>query len=75
MKFKEKLGLDPNKYSFDEEDVTRALQIPFEGEIMHSQYWVQNKRLYGYFPKHKLGIEIMNMVMWIEILKTNQVDN
>ena len=38
LKFKEKSGLDPNKYSFDEEDITRALQIPFEGEIMHSQY-------------------------------------
>ena len=25
LKFKEKLGLDPNKYSFDEEDITRAL--------------------------------------------------
>ena len=75
LKFKEKLGLDPNKYSFDEEDITRALQIAFEGEIMHIQYWVQNKRLHGYFPKHKLGIEIMNIVLWIEILKTNQVDN
>ena len=25
---------------------------------MHTQYWVQNERLDGYFPKHKLGIEI-----------------
>ena len=26
------------------------------GEIVHTQYCVQNERLDGYFPKHKLGI-------------------
>ena len=57
-KFKEKLGLDPNKYHFDEQDIISALQVPFEGEIMHTQYCVQNKRLDFYFPKHKFEIEI-----------------
>ena len=36
LKFKEKLGLDPNKYSFDEQDIISALQVAFEGEIMHT---------------------------------------
>ena len=58
LEFKEKLGLDPNEYSFDEHDVISALQFAFEGEIMHTQYCVQNKRLDFYFSKHKLGVEI-----------------
>ena len=43
---------------FDEQDVISALQAAFEGEIMHTQYGVQNKRLDLYFSKGKLGIEI-----------------
>ena len=58
LEFKEKLGLDPNEYSFDEHDVISALQFAFEGEIMHTQYCVQNKRLDFCFSKHKLGVEI-----------------
>ena len=42
FKFKEKLGLDPNKYNFDEQDIISALQVPFEGETLHTQYCVQN---------------------------------
>ena len=34
------------------------MQVAFEGEIMHTQYCVQNKRLDLYFSKQKLGIEI-----------------
>ena len=45
LKFKEKLGLDPNCYVFLEQDIISALQIAFEREIMHTQYCVQNKRL------------------------------
>ena len=44
LKFKEKLGLDLNEYSFDDEDIISALQVAFEGEIMHTQYCVQYKR-------------------------------
>ena len=58
LEFKEKLGLDPNKYSFDEQSIISALQGAFEGEIMHTQYCVQNKRLDFYFSEHKLGVEI-----------------
>ena len=58
LEFKEKLGLDPNKYGFEKPDIISALQVAFEGEIMHTQYCVQNKRLDLYFSKRKLGIEI-----------------
>ena len=34
------------------------MQVALEGEIMHTQYCVENKRLDLYFPKRKLGIEI-----------------
>ena len=34
------------------------MQVAFEGEIMHTQYCVQNKRLDFYFSEHKLWIEI-----------------
>ena len=30
LEFKEKLGLDPNEYSFDEKDIISALQVAFE---------------------------------------------
>ena len=56
--FQEKLGLDPNKYSFDEQDIISAFQVAFEGEIMHTQYCVQSKRLDLHFSEHKLGVEI-----------------
>ena len=39
LEFKEKLGLDPNEYSFDEKDIN-ALQAAFEREIMHTEYCV-----------------------------------
>ena len=58
LEFKEKLGLDPNEYSFDEQDVISVLQVAFEGENMHTQYCVQNKRLDLYFSEYKPGVEI-----------------
>ena len=58
LKFKEKLGLDPYAVTCDEQDIISALQIAFEGEIIHTQYCIKNKRLDAYFPKHKLGIEV-----------------
>ena len=57
-KFKEKLGLDTSEYSFDEQNIIGALQAAFQGEIMHTQYWVQNKRLDFYFSEHKVEVEI-----------------
>ena len=54
LEFEKKLGLDPNGYRLDEQDITSALQVAFEGEIMHTQYCVQNKRLDFYFSEHKL---------------------
>ena len=58
LEFKENLGLDPSEYSFDEKDIICALLVAFEEEVMHTEYFVQNKRLDLYFPKRKLGIEI-----------------
>ena len=52
------LGLDPNEYSFDKQDIISASQVAFEGEIKHAQYCVQKKRLDFYFSEHKLGVEI-----------------
>ena len=46
---KEKLGLDPNKYSFEDQDIISALKVAFEGDIMHTQYCVQNKTLFLLF--------------------------
>ena len=58
LESKEKLGLDPNEYNFDEDNIVSALQHTFQGEIIHTQYSVQNKILDLYFPKRKIGIEI-----------------
>ena len=58
LEFKEKLGLDPHEYSFDEQDIISSLQVVFEGEIMHTQYCTQKKRLDFFFSEHKLGVEI-----------------
>ena len=58
LKFKEKLGLDPYKITCDEQDIISKLQIAFEGEIVHTQYCIENERLDAYLPKYKGGIEI-----------------
>ena len=58
LKFKGKLGLDPYTVTCDERDVISTLQIVFEGEIIHTQYCIKNKRLDAYFSKYKLGIEV-----------------
>ena len=58
LKFKEKLGLDPYEVTCDQQDIISALQIAFEGEIIHTQCCIKNKRLDAYFPKYKLGIEV-----------------
>ena len=34
------------------------MQLAFEGEIIHTQYCIENKRLDAYLPKYKVGIEI-----------------
>ena len=34
------------------------MQVAFEGEIIHTQYCIENKRLDAYSPKQKLGIEV-----------------
>ena len=58
LEFKEKLGLDPNKYNFDEQDIISALQLAFEGEIMNTQNCIQNKRHDLYFHEQNLAMEI-----------------
>ena len=37
LKFKEKLGLDPDVVTCDEQDIISALQVSFEGEIILTQ--------------------------------------
>ena len=34
------------------------MQVAFEGEIIHTQYGIENKRLDAYFSKYKFGIEV-----------------
>ena len=34
------------------------MQVAIEGEIIHTQFCIENKRLEVYFPKYKLGIEV-----------------
>ena len=34
------------------------MQVAFEGEIIHTQYSIENKRLDAYLLKYKIGIEI-----------------
>ena len=55
---KKELGLDPNVVTSDEQDIISALQVAFEGEIILTQYCIENKRLDAYFSKYKLGIEV-----------------
>ena len=58
LEFKKQLGLDPNVVTCDELDIVNTLQIVFEGEIILTQYCIENKRLDAYFSNHKLGIEV-----------------
>ena len=58
LEFKKKLRLDPDVVACDEKDIMRALQVAFEGEIILTQYCIENKRLDAYFSNHKLGIEV-----------------
>ena len=58
LEFKKKLGLDPNVVTCDEQDIINTLQIVFEGEIILTQYCIENKRLDAYFSNYKLGIEV-----------------
>ena len=69
------LGLDPDVVTCDKQDITSALQIAFEGEITLTQHCIKNKRIDAYFSKHKLGIELMNIIMKVEILNKNKADN
>ena len=34
------------------------MQVAIEGEIIHTQFCIENKRLEVYFPKYELGIEV-----------------
>ena len=34
------------------------MQVAFEGEIILTQHCIKNKRIYAYFSKYKLGIEV-----------------
>ena len=55
---KKKLRLDPNVVTCDEKDINNTLQVIFEGEIISTQYCIENKRLDAYFSNYKLGIEV-----------------
>ena len=55
---KKKLGLGINLVTCDEQDIISILQTTFEGEIILTQYCIENKRLDAYFPKYKLAIEV-----------------
>ena len=57
LEFKKNLWLDPNVVTCDKQDIMSALQVAFEGEIILTQYCIENKRLDAYFSKCKLGVE------------------
>ena len=44
LEFKEKLGLDPNEITSDEQDIVSALQVAFERETILTQYYVEKKK-------------------------------
>ena len=58
LEFKNKLGLNSDVVTCDEQDIISALQVAFEGETILTQYCIKKKRLVTYFPKYKLGIEV-----------------
>ena len=49
LEFIKKLGLDPDVVTCDERDIISTLQVPFEGEIILTQYSIENKRIGAYF--------------------------
>ena len=57
LEFKKKLGLGLNLVTCDEQDIISALKVAFEGEIILTQYCIENKRIDAYFSEYKLGIE------------------
>ena len=58
LEFKKKFGLDPDVVTCDKQDIMSTLQVAIEGEIIHTQFCFENKRLEVYVPKYKLGIEV-----------------
>ena len=52
------LGLDPNLFTCDEQEIISALQVAFERKIMLTQYCIESKRTDAYFSEYKLLIEI-----------------
>ena len=58
LEFNKKLWLEPDVVTCYERDIISTLQVAFEGEIIHTQYCIENKKLDAYFPKYKLGIEV-----------------
>ena len=58
LEFKKKLGLDPDVVTCDKQDIISVLQVAFVGEIILTQYCIENKRFNAYFSNYKLGIEV-----------------
>ena len=58
LEFKQKSGLDPYVVTCDEQDIINTLQVVFEGDVIFTQYCIENKRLDICFSNHKLGIEV-----------------
>ena len=58
LEFKEKLGLDPYKCNLDAQNIICTLQGALEGEIIHTQYYILNKKPNLYFSEYKLAIQI-----------------
>ena len=58
LEFKQKLGLDPYVVTCHEQDIINTLQVVFEGDVIFTQYCIENKRLDICFSNHKLGIEV-----------------
>ena len=75
LKFKKKLGLDPDVVICDEQDIISALQVAFEGEIILTQHCIEKKELMLIFLNINLEQKLMNIIMKVEILIMKKVDN
>ena len=69
------MRLDRSVVTCDKQDIISTLQVAFEGEIVLTQYCIENKRIDAYFSKYKLGIEVDEYNHEREILILEKVDS
>ena len=63
LKFKKKLGLDPNLVTCDEQVIIRSLKVAYEGEIILIHIVLRIKELMLIFLNTNLEYKVMNITM------------